>query len=53
LTPFYLSRAAAAYEMDKKPEEAIKAYIRIRDEYPTSAEARNVDKYLARLGELE
>ncbi|WP_276133942.1 tetratricopeptide repeat protein [Polluticoccus soli] len=52
LTPFYLARAGAAYEMNKQPEEAKKAYIRIRDEYPTAPEARNVDKYLARLGDL-
>lgn len=53
LTPYYLMRAATAYEMNKQPDEAKKAYKRIRDEYPTAPEARNVDKYLARLGELE
>jgi tetratricopeptide (TPR) repeat protein len=53
ISPFYLQRAGIAYEMDKNPEEAKKAYIRIRDEYPTSAQAREVDKSLARLGVLE
>ena len=53
ISPFYLQRAGRAYEMDKQPEEAKKAYIRIRDEYPTSAQARDVEKSLARLGVLE
>ena len=53
LAPFYLMRAAAAYEMNKQPEEAKKTYIRIRDNYPQSSAARDVEKYLARLGDVE
>jgi TolA-binding protein len=53
LTPLYLFRLGLACEMNNKPEDAKKAYKRIRDEYPMSAEAREIDKYLARLGELE
>lgn len=52
-TPMYLFNLAAAYELAKKPEEAKKAYIRIRDEYPTSMQARDIDRYIAKLGELE
>jgi len=53
LTPLYLFRLGVAYEMNNKPDEARKAYRRIRDEYPTSTQAREIDKYLARLGDLE
>ena len=52
-TPLYLYRAGVAYEMNNKPDEAIKAYKRIRDEYPQSQEAREMDKSLARLGVLD
>lgn len=53
LTPLYLFRAAQAYEMNKQPEKAIENYKRIRDEYPQSMQARDLDKSLARLGVLD
>lgn len=53
VTPYYLMRAATAYEMNKQNDEAKKIYKRIRDDYPTSMQARDIDKYLARLGELD
>lgn len=52
-TPTYLYRLAIACEMNNQPDEAKKAYKRILDEYPQSAPARDVPKYLARLGEIE
>ena len=52
LTPLYLYRAAVAYEMNNQPDKAIAAYKRIRDEYPQSMQARETDKDLARLGDL-
>ena len=52
-TPTYLFRAGLVYEMEKQPEEAKKMYVRIRDEYPRSAQAREISKYLARLGVLD
>ena len=52
LTPTYLFRAGLAYESQNKPEDAKKMYIRVRDEFPTSEQARDIDKYLARLGVL-
>lgn len=52
MTPTYLMRAGLAYEMENKTEDAKKAYTRIRDEYPTSSQANEVDKSLARLGVL-
>lgn len=53
ITPFYLMRAGLAYEKNNQPDDAKKTYKRIRDEYPQSSAAREVDKYIARLGEVE
>lgn len=52
-TPMFLMSLGSAYEMDKKPEDAKKAYLRIRDEYPASMQARDIDRNLARLGVIE
>ncbi|OJW83963.1 MAG: hypothetical protein BGO69_09545 [Bacteroidetes bacterium 46-16] len=52
LTPTYLFRAGLAYESQNQPDEAKKMYTRIRDEYPNSDQARDIDRYLARLGTL-
>jgi len=52
VTPMYLYKAGLAYEADKQDGEAKKAFERIRDEYPRSMQARDMDKELARLGEL-
>lgn len=51
VTPIYLERAAMAYEMKNKNDDAKKLYRRIKDEFPNSTAARNIDKYLARLGD--
>jgi Uncharacterized protein conserved in bacteria len=53
ITPMYLLRSGMAYEKNNQPEEAKKAYQRIRDEYPQSMQARDMDKNLARLGVLD
>lgn len=53
LSPVYLQRAGMAYEMLNQPEKAIQTYKKIRDVYPMSAQARDMDKYLARLGSLD
>lgn len=52
-TPMYLQRLAIAYEKNNQADEAKKAYIRIREEYPRSFQSREVDKSLAQLGVLE
>jgi tetratricopeptide (TPR) repeat protein len=52
-TPIYLQRLAVAYEKNNQPEEAKKAYMRIRDEYPRSYQSRDVEKSLAKMGVLE
>lgn len=49
LTPFYLKKAAVLLESDGKKEEALKNFLKIKNEYPMSAEAQEVDKYIARL----
>jgi len=48
-TPVFLQKAAWAYEDLGKKEDALKAYDRIRLEFPRSTEARDVDKYISRL----
>jgi len=53
LTPLYLYRAGLAFEMNNQREKAVDNYKRIRDEYPQSMQAREVDKNLARLGILD
>ncbi len=51
LTPLYMFRLASAYDIANKKEEAKKYYQKIKDEYPQSEQAREVEKYLGRLGE--
>ncbi|NTW23850.1 MAG: tetratricopeptide repeat protein [Lentimicrobium sp.] len=48
-TPVFLQKAAWAFEDLGKKEDALKAYDRIRLEFPRSTEARDVDKYISRL----
>ncbi len=52
-TPLYLERLGIVYEMVNKKKKKKKAYKRVRDEYPMSMQARNMDKNLARLGDVE
>lgn len=52
ISPLYLFRAALASEVSGKTEEAKKLYLEVKNKYPYSQQAREVDKYLARLGEL-
>lgn len=48
-TPRYLFEAAQAYEQAGDVEAAREAYTTIRQEYPESQEAADIDKYLARI----
>ncbi|MBX5438145.1 MAG: tetratricopeptide repeat protein [Thermoflavifilum sp.] len=52
-TPFYLKRAALACEKAGRMQEAISLYQEIKTKYPLSAEGRDIDKYLARLGVVQ
>ncbi len=51
IAPFYLMRAGLALEKAGRNQEALTVLKQIRDKYPLSNEARNIDKYLARLGD--
>ncbi len=51
-TPMFLFQLALAYDANGNSAEAKAAFKRIRDEFPKSIQARDIDKELARLGEL-
>jgi TolA-binding protein len=48
LSPFYLKKLGLVYEEQKNSKSAGETYKRIKDEYPESAEAQNIDEYIAR-----
>ena len=52
VTPMYLYQLGLAYEAANNTNEAKATFKRIRDEFPKSMQARDTDKELARLGEL-
>jgi len=49
LSPVYLKKAGIVYESLKQPDNALKAYTKIKDNYPKSNEAADIDKYIARI----
>ena len=49
LTPYFLKKAAALYELEGDKDKALKNFQTIKDDYPMSAEAQEADKYIARL----
>ncbi len=53
IAPMYLYRAAKAYEVNNKAEEAIVIYKQIRTEYPFSQAARDADRNLGTLGNTD
>lgn len=48
-TPLFLKKAALAVEQQKKYKEALELFERIKKEFSMSNEARDVEKYIARL----
>lgn len=50
--PLYLFRAGLACEISGKKEEAKKLYQEVKKTYPYSQQAQDIDKYLARLGDV-
>jgi tetratricopeptide (TPR) repeat protein len=48
-SPLYMMKAAKILESMDEPEEALALYQEIKEKYPTSAEGRNIDKYIARV----
>ncbi len=51
-TPLFLKKAAFAYEQKANYTEALATYERLKNEYSKSTEAREVDKYIARVKTL-
>jgi len=49
MSPVYLKKAGLVYESLNQPEKAEKEYTKIKDNYPKSPEASDIDKYLARV----
>ena len=48
-TPIYLKKAGFAYEQKANYTEALNTYERLKSEYSKSTEARDIDKYIARV----
>ena len=51
-TPIYLKKAAFGYELKANYPEALATYERLKNEFAMSTEAREVDKYIARVKTL-
>jgi tetratricopeptide (TPR) repeat protein len=49
MSPVYLKKAGLVYESLNQPEKAEKEYTKIKDSYPKSTEAADIDKYIARV----
>jgi tetratricopeptide (TPR) repeat protein len=49
MSPIYLKKAGLIYESLKETDKAEKAYTTIKEKYPKSQEAADIDKYLARV----
>jgi len=47
-TPTFLLKAGWAFELNKNYEDALDVYEQIKQDYPRSREARDIDKYIAR-----
>ncbi len=47
-TPIFLFKAAQLHEHSEQYEEALRLYKKIRDDYPDSDEANNIERYIAR-----
>lgn len=48
-TPIYLKKAALAYELSSNYKDALALYERIKNEYSKSNEARDAEKYIAKM----
>lgn len=47
-TPLFLLKAGNVYELEKEYSKAVDAYATIKEDYPKSNEARDIEKYIAR-----
>ena len=48
IAPIYLKKAGIAYESLSQYKEAMQAYEQIKNDYPTSVEAADIEKYIER-----
>ena len=48
-TPLFLKKAAFGYELKANYPEALALYERLKSEYAKSNEAREIEKYIARV----
>jgi len=48
-TPLFLFKAGLTKEVMGEPAEALKYYERIKEEFPNTAEGRNIDRYIGRV----
>jgi len=53
LTPIFLQQLGLIYEANGQTKEAKEAFQRVKDEFPRSLPAREMDKELAKLGQLD
>ncbi len=51
LTPYYLKKIGMLHEKEGRMDEAKEAYEKIKNNYPTSSDGRDIDKYIVRLGQ--
>jgi len=49
LSAVFLKKAGKVYEALGKPEKALEVYTQIKDNYPKSSEASDIEKYIARV----
>ncbi len=49
LTPFYLKKLGLVYEARNDSKSALETYQKIKTDYAASAEAQNIDAYIARV----
>lgn len=49
LSPLYLKKLGLVYEATNNKKSAAEAYNKIKNDYPTSAEAQNIDAYIGRV----
>jgi len=51
-TPIYLMKVGFVHEQNQNYEKALEAYQTIKNDFPESAEGRQIDKYIARVETL-
>ncbi|HSH52872.1 MAG TPA: tetratricopeptide repeat protein [Bacteroidales bacterium] len=51
-TPIYLMKVGFVYEQNQNYEKALEAYQTIKNDFPESAEGRQIEKYIARVETL-